>query len=85
MITPELIIIFILASACLIQCIYFLLVFSKICFYKPEAKNYNRQSQVAVSIIICGKNEAKNIEKNLPSILGQQYLNFEVVFVNDGS
>jgi poly-beta-1,6-N-acetyl-D-glucosamine synthase len=38
-----------------------------------------------VSVIICARNEEKNLEKNLPSILLQDYPNFEVVVVNDCS
>jgi len=39
----------------------------------------------AVSVIICARNEAKNLEKNLSFVLNQQYPNFEVVVVNDCS
>ena len=44
-----------------------------------------------VSIIICAKNEADNLKKNLPSILSQRYTNeaglplYEVIVVNDAS
>ncbi|MBO7724666.1 MAG: glycosyltransferase [Paludibacteraceae bacterium] len=38
-----------------------------------------------VSVVICSKNESENLHKFLPSILEQDYPNFEVVVVNDGS
>lgn len=44
-----------------------------------------------VSIIICAKNEAANLRRNLPAILAQRYTNgagkpmFEVLVVNDAS
>ena len=38
-----------------------------------------------VSIIICAKNEAENLRNFLPSILEQEYPEFEVVVVNDAS
>ena len=38
-----------------------------------------------VSVIICAKNEEKNLLTNLPIILEQDYLNFEVIVVNDSS
>ncbi len=38
-----------------------------------------------VSVIICAQNEAENLEKYLPSVLEQDYPNFQVVVVNDGS
>lgn len=41
--------------------------------------------QLSVSIIICAKNEAANLQKNLPFILNQHYTDFEVIIVDDGS
>ena len=38
-----------------------------------------------VSVIICARNEEKNLRENLPFILGQEYDDFEVVVVNDCS
>lgn len=38
-----------------------------------------------VSVIICANNEADNLKKNLPEILGQFYPEFQVIVVNDGS
>ncbi len=38
-----------------------------------------------VSVIICARNEAENLTKNLPKIFEQNYPKFEVVVVNDGS
>ena len=42
-------------------------------------------SKHGVSVIICAKNEAQNLQKNLPHILSQDYPNFEVIVVNDHS
>jgi len=44
----------------------------------PEAK-------LPVSVIISARNEAQNLRDNLPSILEQNYPDFEVVVVNDCS
>ncbi len=39
-----------------------------------------------VSVIICAKNEASNLTKNLPAVLTQKYLTtYEVLVVNDNS
>lgn len=38
-----------------------------------------------VSVIICARNEAENLQQNLPLILSQSYPNFEVIVVNDCS
>ncbi len=38
-----------------------------------------------ISVIICARNEEDNLFKNLPSILDQDYPDFEVIVVNDQS
>lgn len=38
-----------------------------------------------VSVIICARNESENLQKYLPSVLEQDYPDFEVIVVNDGS
>jgi biofilm PGA synthesis N-glycosyltransferase PgaC len=44
----------------------------------PEVK-------IPISVIISARNESKNLQENLPSILEQDYPDFEVVVVNDCS
>ena len=61
-------------------CYYF--IFSKIYFSEKISK---KKPEVAVSVILCARNESKNITKNLPSIIKQEYSNFELVLINDGS
>ncbi|MEL6943264.1 MAG: glycosyltransferase, partial [Bacteroidota bacterium] len=66
----------------LIQLLYWGVIFPKLAFYKnPPLK----QTTQAVSIIICAKNEAENLRKNLPLILNQNYPSFEIIVVNDNS
>lgn len=38
-----------------------------------------------VSVIICARDEAENLKKFLPFILSQEYPDYEVIVVNDGS
>jgi glycosyltransferase involved in cell wall biosynthesis len=45
----------------------------------------NNTVQSGISIIICAKNEADNLLKNLPQILAQQHPDFEVIVVDDAS
>lgn len=53
---------------------------------KKERFTYNTEAlNKPVSVVICAKDEAKNLEKHLPAILEQEYPNFEVVVVNDCS
>ncbi len=67
-----------------------------ICFFMrifslAVAKPSQVKEHLPVSIIICAKNEAANLKKNLPSILSQRYSNdagkamYEVIVVNDAS
>lgn len=41
--------------------------------------------QPPVSVIICAKDESDNLRKFLPFVLQQDYPNFEVIVINDGS
>lgn len=68
----------------LIQVIYYLGFFSRLAFYKPTPKPHNEQRPV--SVIICARDEADNIVKNLPGVLVQSYpTSHEVIMVNDNS
>ena len=60
---------------------YYFYFFIRIIFYKKKNTRFNQP----VSIIICAKNELDNLKKNLPLILEQNYVDFEVVVVNDQS
>jgi len=65
-----------------IQLGYYLLVFLKLPRHQPEKK---KKSSRPVSVIICAKNEAANLEQFLPRVLEQDYPDFEVIVVNDCS
>ena len=38
-----------------------------------------------ISVIICARNEEKNLKQNLEKFLNQDYDNYEVIIVNDRS
>ena len=67
----------------LIQLYYYLIYYSRIIFYRNN-KN-KKDSKEPVSVIICARNEENSLEKNLPSILTQDYPDYEVIVVNDCS
>ena len=53
-------------------------------YYVPPAKKVSQE--YPVSVIICAKNEASNLVKNLPGIFFQNYrTTHEVIVVNDNS
>ena len=65
-----------------IQVVYYGVLFGSFSFKKEERC---KQTNLPISILVCAKNEAKNLKKFLPSILEQRYSNFEVVLINDAS
>jgi glycosyltransferase involved in cell wall biosynthesis len=67
-----------------IQIFYLLFFFGRLALYKQKPKS-NSQTH-PVSVVICARDEAGNIAKNLPGILVQQYnTTHEIVVVNDNS
>lgn len=80
MILPVLFYFFVAFSV--IQIIYYV-VFSTFLF--NSKKEEKKVAEIPVSVIVCAKNEAKNLKKFLPSIIEQDYSNFEIVLINDAS
>lgn len=74
-------------SFCLIvaiQVFYYLYFFIRLAFYKK--KNRPISQTHPVSVIVCARDEAANLVKNLPGALVQQYkTTHEVIVVNDNS
>jgi glycosyltransferase involved in cell wall biosynthesis len=67
-----------------IQILYYLLLFSRLAFFKPKTTegNYNEP----ISVIICERDEADNLVDNLPGVLVQEYPSkHEIIVVNDNS
>lgn len=69
-------------AAYIIQWGYYLLVYIQLPLYRQPKK---RKVKKGTSVIICGRNESENLERFLPSLLEQDYPEFEVVVVNDSS
>lgn len=67
-----------------IQLLYYWGIFSRLAFFKPKEKE---QSQThPVSVIICARDEAGNLARNLPGVLFQQYpSSHELIVVNHNS
>lgn len=66
-----------------IQLLYYVGVFSFLAFYKEKEKKESKL--LPVSVIICAKNEEKNIAQTIESVLNQDYPIFEIVIVDDHS
>jgi poly-beta-1,6-N-acetyl-D-glucosamine synthase len=72
--------VFSLAAA--IQLFYYYFFYLSVYTYKPVAPG---KASHPVSVIICARNEAENLSKFLPSVLEQDYPDYEVIVVNDCS
>ncbi len=68
-----------------LQLFYFILFYFRVVFWKRKIKSVEEQELPSVSVIIVAKNEASNLENNLPSFLTQKYPNYRVIVVDDGS
>ena len=67
-----------------IQLYYYLFYFIRLANYSPPVKKESQE--YPVSVIVCARDEAENLAKNLPGILFQQYkTTHEVIVVNDNS
>lgn len=73
-----------LAITLLLQLYYHIPVFGKLALYKSKS-SYKNGVPEPVSIIIAARNEYRNLERNLKSILEQDYPEYEVIVVNDCS
>src|SRR5210317_355208 len=74
----------IFSVSALIQLLYYTFFYSKVRAEKDSRGNKQGKSPGA-SVIICAKNEAENLKNFLPSVLEQEYPEFEVIVVNDCS
>lgn len=73
-----------LACVTLIQIGYHWFFFSRLAFFKK--KNKEKFQTHPVSVVVCGRDEAGNLAKNLPGVLWQQYpTTHEVIVVNHNS
>ncbi|MCD6543272.1 MAG: glycosyltransferase, partial [Flavobacteriaceae bacterium] len=66
----------------IIQIFYYLFLFGKFSFLKPIDLPYQK---IGISVVICAKNEAKNLRLFLPKIASQNYSKFEIVLIDDAS
>jgi biofilm PGA synthesis N-glycosyltransferase PgaC len=77
---------------------YFILAVAGVClvtlfsYYFYFFQHFNKMvisetatATVPISVIIAARNERKNLEKNLDLWLTQNYSNYEIVLINDGS
>ncbi|MBP6065543.1 glycosyltransferase [Bacteroides sp.] len=86
--TAEIILLSGLSLLCVIQFIYYVALYNRIhrrnVACRKEEIHFTSEC-LPLSVVICARNESENLLRNLPSVLEQDYPNFEVVVINDGS
>ncbi|NNK73362.1 MAG: glycosyltransferase [Flavobacteriaceae bacterium] len=66
----------------LIQIVFYGFIFMRFGLHKPELP---KLKNIKISVLVCAKNEAENLKAFIPLILDQDYPEFELVLINDGS
>ncbi len=66
----------------ILQIVYYLGVFGKFSFAKPQTITPKRLS---VSVIVCAKNDAAKVKELVPVLANQNYPNFELVLIDNAS
>lgn len=72
------------AGLFIIQLLYYLVTYARPLRKAKKAKTY-RTDCPPVSVIVYAKNESENLRQYLPSLLCQEYPEYEIIVVNDGS
>ncbi len=72
----------IFALSASVQLFYYIYFYMAVKLHKPLMSEGTRQP---VSVIICARNESENLKNFLPSVLEQDYPEYEVIVVNDCS
>ena len=74
--------------AILAFCMWIIQLYYWIAYYFPLVSKRSEEraiKQLGVSVIVCARNEEKNLMMNIPKIMEQDYPNFELIVVNDSS
>jgi len=78
----ELILLVLFAAAAAVQMFYYFFFYIRTATCRNKIVN---KEPGPVSVIICARNEAENLRSFLPSVLEQDYPDYEVIVVNDCS
>lgn len=86
--TAELILLSAAGVLLIVQLIYYLGLYNRIHTHNlavgKDEVHFERELP-PLSVVICARNESENLRRNLPAILKQDYPDFEVIVINDGS
>ncbi len=74
----------VLFAATFVQLALWVRVYARLAFYRPNSPR-SKEPLPALSVIICARNEAENLQRRLPAVLAQDYPDYEVIVVDDDS
>jgi cellulose synthase/poly-beta-1,6-N-acetylglucosamine synthase-like glycosyltransferase len=74
----------VLFIATFVQLALWLRVYARLALYHPNSSHL-KEPLPALSVIICARNEAENLQRRLPAVLAQDYPDYEVIVVDDDS
>lgn len=77
-----LIVLCIFIAVVFIQLIYYVVIFGKFAYAKPQKSTPKR---IPVSVIVCAKNEEDHVREFVPLLAAQDYPDFEIVLIDDAS
>jgi len=69
----------------LIQLLYWIVVYGRPLRKSKRMNHMEPEHHIPVSVIVYAKNESVNLRENLPFLLTQDYPEYEIIVVNDGS
>lgn len=69
----------------IIQLLYYLVTYARPLREAKKEKIYPTSALPSVSVIVYAKNESENLRKHIPALLAQEYPNYEIIVINDGS
>ncbi|HRX68490.1 MAG TPA: glycosyltransferase [Tenuifilaceae bacterium] len=83
--TYEIVTLSILTFFVIIQLFFYLNFYLRVALPRKPKVTTDKKNQPPVSIVICARDEELNLKSFLPSVLEQDYPDFEVIVVNDCS
>ena len=73
---------FIFIFVVIIQLTYYVFIFGKFSFAKKGDAKINN---IAISVLVCAKNNEENVKQFIPLLAKQNYQDFEIVLIDDAS
>lgn len=82
---PEIILLAVTGLFFLIQLLYWLVSYARPLRRQNKIRVNEPDQWQPISVVVYAKNESENLRKHLPALLTQDYPEYEVIVVNDGS